>query len=199
MSEDGSDYEITNDMIDEGFHILPPDYNLRRGVQLWNRYRRDHPRACGGKFLPVPEQPFRLMDLPTELRRRVFVFLFRGQLIGKTGLVTYMGDDRSAGTYYWRADPLDVRVFAVSKAIKAEAMEVFFEENVFSIELYDNEFESQPPSLFLKTNLDSWPIGNLRKVDIRIVVRGYREKRYLSALIRRWVTSDPLFPFRSVE
>ena len=129
----------------------------------------------------MPEQPFRFMDLPTEIRRQIFASLFRGLLVSETGLIAYMGDDRSAGTYqkqpwqkeyYWQNEPLDVRVFAVSKAIKAEAMEVFFEENIFSIEIPQHE-DGWPPSLFLKSSLDSWPIENLRRVDIRIEVRDY--------------------------
>ena len=99
MSEDGSEDRIIEEIKAKHLDCLAPDYNVRRGIQLWNRYRRDHPRACGGKALPMPEQPFRFMDLPTEIRRQIFASLFRGLLVSETGLIAYMGDDRSAGTY----------------------------------------------------------------------------------------------------
>lgn len=198
VSEDGPDYRITDEMKYEGLHSLPPDCTFRRMVQLWNRYRRDHPRACGGKVLPVPEQPFRFMDLPPEVRRRVYAFLFRGLLIGETGLIAYMGDDGSAGShrkycyqdepfdpeYCWQNELLDVRVFAVSKVIKTEAREVFFKENIFSIEIPEVQ-NGWLASLFLKSSLDSWPIKDLRRVDIRIEVRDYYEKGFLDELVRK--------------
>lgn len=34
-----------------------------RGLQLWNRYRTDHPQACGGSIVPTPIKSFRFLDL----------------------------------------------------------------------------------------------------------------------------------------
>ena len=47
----------------------------RRAAQLWNRYRRDHPQACGGAVVPVPEQSFPFLDLLSELRTTIYRLL----------------------------------------------------------------------------------------------------------------------------
>ena len=155
-------------------------FSIRRAVQRWNRYRRDHPRACGGKLTPVPEQSFHLMGLSPEVRRLIFKFLFRGQLMQSQGVLLHMDDDNSAGVEGDQKEPFDVRVFVVSRTIKQEAMEVFFENNVFRIHLcsisepyFRNGRSTRPLSVFLRPRIFPGLIENLRKVDI-VVFLGER-------------------------
>ena len=62
------------------------------------------------------------MDLPCELRRRVISLL-----IGRRSRVTHMDTNGSAGVSdRQRGVPVDVRLFAVSRAMKEEAMDLFF-------------------------------------------------------------------------
>lgn len=97
----------------------------RSAVQCWNRYRRDHPKAGGGALTPVPEQPFRFLDLPPELRNKIFA-----SVVGRDKVLQQMDIDGSAAE---ESGPVDVRVFCVCKQIFAEAMEVFYKVNTLSI------------------------------------------------------------------
>ncbi|KAI4181380.1 MAG: hypothetical protein LQ346_006799 [Caloplaca aetnensis] len=107
----------------------------RRGAQLWNRYRKDHPEACGGPVVPVPDQPFRFLDLPLELRANVYRLL----LYRPISLVQ-METNSTASHYDPETDqgPIDVRVFAVSKQVYEEATTTFFTHNLIQINLGDN-------------------------------------------------------------
>ena len=47
----------------------------RRKAQICNRYSCDHPEACGGAVVPIPEQPFRFLHLLPELRTATYRFM----------------------------------------------------------------------------------------------------------------------------
>ena len=95
------------------------------GLQKWYRYRSDHPMACGGRKTPVPEAPFRIMDLPFECRREIFLLV-----LGHSCPILQFPSDGSADE---PQGPVDVRLFAVSKQVFAEAVKIFYEVNTFSI------------------------------------------------------------------
>ena len=170
---------------------FPTAFSIRRAVQRWNRYRRDHPRACGGRLTPVPEQPFDLMGLSPEVRRLIFRYLFRGQLLHSQGVIIHMGDDNSAGVDGDEKEPYDVRVFTVSKLIKQEAMQVFFEDNTFRVEVADDardcreSEDMQPLSVFLRPRIDFWPMESLRRFDIVMSLDDEDDLRYLSSVAHR--------------
>ena len=67
-----------------------------RGIALqrWERYRYDHPRACGGREMPVPEVPFPIMNLVFELRREIFSIVLR-----RSCPVLQFPPDRSADAF----------------------------------------------------------------------------------------------------
>ena len=95
------------------------------GLQKWYRYRSDHPMACDGRKTPVPEAPFRIMDLPFECRREIFLLV-----LGQSCPIHQYPSDGSADE---PQGPVDVRLFAVSKQVFAEAVKIFYEVNTFSI------------------------------------------------------------------
>lgn len=103
----------------------------RVALQRWQRYRSDYTAACGGN---MPEKPFRIMDLPFELRREIFSLVLR-----QSYPVLHFPSDGSADVLQ---GPVDVRLFAVSRQVYVEAVKVFYEENAFSI--------STDPSIYLK-------------------------------------------------
>ncbi|KAL8918456.1 MAG: hypothetical protein Q9208_007362 [Pyrenodesmia sp. 3 TL-2023] len=124
MDEDTNDEEIAR----------------RIGAQIWNRYRRDHAEACGGAMTPVPQQPFRFLDLPSKLRTIIY-----GMILRVPGSVTQMEPDGSAND---EEGPIDTRIFAVNKQIHEEATEAFFRENVVAVSLHDDGFLGLPPPMF---------------------------------------------------
>jgi hypothetical protein len=99
----------------------------RTGVQKWNRYRRDHPRACGGALLPVPDQPFRFLDLPPELREKIYAMVVgcEKEIYQINVNETTPGKDGS----------IDVRIFAVSRQVFAEARSIFFKINTILVRI----------------------------------------------------------------
>lgn len=110
----------------------------RINLQNWNRYRFDHPRACGGAVTPVPKTPFPFMRLPVELRREVFVHVLHRRL----RKVCQLRPDGSADVL---GGPIDVRVFAVSRAVFAEAVRVFYETNTFALTPRDRRYRTHIP------------------------------------------------------
>lgn len=102
----------------------------RRLKQIWNRYRRDHPKACGGALTPVPAQPFAFLRLPIELRHRIYGILLSHEV--QVRQLEFGKPNDGA----W--EPIDVRMFAVSKQMHAEAMAVFYQKNTFFVRCSDN-------------------------------------------------------------
>ena len=191
------------------YNAEPESFEVRCAVQRWNRYRRDHPRACGGKLTPVPEEPFDLLGLPPEVRRLVFRFLFRDQLTQSDGILVHMSDDNSAGVDRddFSKEPFDVRVFVVSKSIKQEAMEVFFVDNIFRIHVYGvydaprcrsaGCKNTRPLSVFLRPGIVPWPMDKLRRFDIVIFIDPSdfygRYVRYICSVARRYAFSKQFY------
>ncbi|KAL8847241.1 MAG: hypothetical protein Q9221_007728, partial [Calogaya cf. arnoldii] len=136
------------------------EHNRKLGAQIWNRYRRDHPEACGGAVTPVPSQPFRFLHLPLKLRETVYGLILR---VPKN--VYQMEPDGSAND---NEGPIDTRIFAVSKQIHQEATEAFFRENVVGIHLYDHGGSGQPSPMFTQdaSDIQQAYIKKLAKVDI---------------------------------
>lgn len=122
----------------------------RVDLQNWNRYRFDHPRACGGAVTPVPETPFPFMKLPVELRREIFVHVLHQRL----GTVCQLRPDGSADVL---GGPIDVRVFAVSRAVFAEAVRVFYETNTFALTPRDRRYWTHIPLFVSQSTRDQAP------------------------------------------
>ena len=132
----------------------------RVALQRWQRYRSDHTAACGGKKTIVPEKPFRIMDLPFELRREVFSLVLR-----QSYPVLHFPSDGSADAL---PGPVDVRLFAVSRQVFAEAVKVFYEENTFSISTAPSSYLKAMP-LFMRQRTGSEaprPTDSIRRVHI---------------------------------
>ena len=113
----------------------------RIALQRWKSYRSDHPRACGGRKTPVPETPFRIMDLPFELRREIFSLV----LIRSYPVLQFPPDGSADATN----GPIDVRLFAVSRQVFEEAVREFYEVNVFGIITDTSRFFKDLP-LFMR-------------------------------------------------
>ena len=126
------------------------EFSTRRSsLQCWNRYRFDHLRACGGALTPVPETPFRIMDLPFEVRREIFVYvLYRPKPVCQL---------RPDGSADLQGGPIDVRVFAVSRMVFAEAVKVFYEENTFTLKPNDRRYGDHTPLFVSHSTGDQAP------------------------------------------
>lgn len=102
----------------------------RIGAQCWARFRNDHVRACGGSMVPVPQQPFRFMDLPAEIRLQVFK-----ELLTQDKEIVQMPVNKPTKDYHRL--PVDTRVFAVNSRVKEEAEQVFYRTNTFCVNAND--------------------------------------------------------------
>ena len=132
----------------------------RFALQRWQRYRSDHKAACGGNKIIVPEKPFRIMDLPFELRREGFSLVLR-----QSYPVLHFPSDGSADAL---PGPVDVRLFAVSRQVFAEAVKVFYEENTFSISTAPSSYFKAMP-LFMRQSTGSEaprPTNSIKRVHI---------------------------------
>ena len=122
----------------------------RISLQNWNRYRFDHPRACGGAVTPVPGTPFPFMKLPVELRREIYVHVLHRRLRA----VCQLRPDGSADVV---GGPIDVRIFAVSRTVFAEAVRVFYETNTFALTPRDRRYRTHIPLFVSQSTRDQVP------------------------------------------
>ncbi|KAL8833701.1 MAG: hypothetical protein Q9176_007857 [Flavoplaca citrina] len=137
-----------------------------------NRYRRDHREACGGAITPVPERPFRFLDLPFKLRTIIY------------GTVSQMEPDGSADS---KDGPIDTRMFAVSKQIHEEASDAFFRENVVMVVLGDDAFLGLPPLMLRDdaSDIQRAYVKKLRKVAIMLPMARESEAPRLQWVLER--------------
>ena len=140
-----------------------PEYLIksrRIALQRWQRYRSDYPAACGVNKTIVPENPFRIMHLPFELRREIFSLVLR-----QSYPVLQFPSDGSADAFH---GPVDVRLFAVSRQVFAEAVKVFYEENTFGISTAPSSYLKAMP-LFIRQSTGNEaprPTNSMRSVHI---------------------------------
>ncbi|KAL8769233.1 MAG: hypothetical protein Q9209_004734 [Squamulea sp. 1 TL-2023] len=162
----------------------------RRTAQLWNRYRRDHPEACGGAVVPVPDQHFPFLHLPPELRTAVYCLILQ-----RSKVLTQMEPDQSGpsdldGDSDELIEPVDVRIFVVCKQIYEEATTVFFSHNRIRIKLVGSEYSRLPSPMF-RTGFqptDQALIGKLKKIDMKLTTERTCEwalRRVCQELARR--------------
>ncbi|KAL8951480.1 MAG: hypothetical protein Q9222_002534 [Ikaeria aurantiellina] len=145
----------------------------RRAAQLWNRYRRDHPGACGGAIMPIPDQPFRFLDLLPELRRAVYRLILH-----RPNRLVQLEPDQSGPEHTEEGDdeemgPIDVRIFVVCKQIYEEATDVFFGQNLIKVELVGAEYLNLPSPMFRTrfqpTNQDL--INIVKRIELDLIIR----------------------------
>ena len=140
----------------------------RVALQRWKRYRYDHPRACGGSKSPVPKRPFRIMDLPFELRREIFSFVLR-----RSHRILQYPPDGSADVL---DGPVDVRLFVVSRQVFAEALKVFYEVNIFTISTDPSYYRKAMP-LFIRQSTGSEaprPTNLIKRIHVHFrFIRGF--------------------------
>lgn len=129
-------------------------------LQRWKRYRSDYPGVDGRDKRNVPETPFRIMDLPFELRREIFSLVLT-QLYP----VLQFPSDGSASALH---GPVDVRLFAVSRQVFAEAVKTFYEVNTLSISTLPSNYLKAMP-LFMRQSTGSEaprPTNSIRRVQV---------------------------------
>ncbi len=84
------------------------------------------------------------MDLPCELKREILVHVLR-----RRQPVCRFRSDGSADT---RERPIDVKVFAVSRVLFADAVRIFYEENMFALKSRDRRYRDHL-SLFVSQSM----------------------------------------------
>lgn len=135
LSSEDPEEPSSDNPTDKEEHLMRK--KARIGAQCWARYRNDHTCACGGALLPVPEQPFQFLALPTEIRLEILQML-----LSREKKVTQM--PAGIPTTDYERVPVDTRIFAVSSIVKEEAEPVFYRFNTISINPRD------PPPLFVQ-------------------------------------------------
>ena len=146
-----------SELNDESGYLMK---SRRLALQRWQRYRSDHPAACGTKKTIVPEKPFRIMDLPFEMRREIFSLVLR-----QSYPVLHFPSDGSADALH---GPVDVRLFVVSRQVFAEAVKVFYEENTFGLNTAPSSYLVAMP-LYMQQSTGSEaprPTNSIRRVHI---------------------------------
>lgn len=98
----------------------------RKGIQTWLRYRYDHPHACGHRPRRLPTKPFDFMGLPVETRCEILRLLLE-----RNKELTDVSPNADFVSY--AKVPVDTRLFAVSRQMKADAQLVFFRSNQFRV------------------------------------------------------------------
>jgi hypothetical protein len=151
----------------------------RRGAQLWNRYRRDHPKACGGAMTPIPDKPFPFSNLPTELRRKIYGFA-----VGEGLRLQHKEADGSADEVQ---GPIDVRLFAVNKMMREEAMVSFLENHVFVIDVGDDGIVGALPLFIRETaaGRKRWPVEKMKRADVTVSIQKSIQVWFLGPLLHR--------------
>jgi hypothetical protein len=151
----------------------------RRGAQLWNRYRRDHPKACGGAMTPIPDKPFPFSNLPTELRRKIYGFA-----VGEGLRLQHKEADGSADEVQ---GPIDVRLFAVNKMMREEAMVSFLENHVFVIDVGDDGIVGALPLFIRETaaGRKRWPVEKMKRADVTVSIQKSIQVSFLGPLLHR--------------
>ena len=155
------------------------EYHRKLGTQIWNRYRRDHPEACGGAIMPVPTQPFQFLDLRLKLRQAIY-----GLILRVPADVNQMEPDGSAND---DKGPIDTRIFAVNEQIHEEATEAFFCENVVGIHLRDDGGSGLPPPMLREdaSDIQQGHIKKLAKVNIILPIHRASEVPRLRWILER--------------
>lgn len=100
------------------------------------------------------------MDLPFELRREIFSLV-----LSCTYPVLQFQSDGSAAAPH---GPVDVRLFAVSRQVFAEAVKIFYEVNTFSICTVPSSYRKAMP-LFVRQGTESEaprPIHSIKKIHV---------------------------------
>ena len=168
---------------DEDEEEMYDENSWRRVVQRWNRYRRDHPRACGGAIVPVPEKPFRFLDLKPNIRAKIYRLV-----LPRDSTVIQMEPDGSAGLEENNESaPVDVRIFTVNKQMYEEATEVFFVENDVLISPVDVGNAGLPLSMFRPDDQGSYGtlISKLKRLHIVIPMSKTLQTRRLEWILKR--------------
>lgn len=128
--------------------------------QRWKRYRWNYPELDECQKTNVPERPFRIMDLPFELRREIFSLV-----LTQSYPVLQFQSDGSADALH---GPVDVRLFAVSRQVFAEAVRTFYEVNTLSISTRPSDYLKAMP-LFARQSTGTEaprPTDSVRRVRV---------------------------------
>lgn len=173
-SSDGYDSGLSDEG-EDGFYDRYFEGCRRRAVQRWNRYRQDHPRACGGALLPVPAQPFRFLDLALELRGEIYTMVLE-----REKALTQMNADGSTDD---EDGPVDVRIFSVCRQVFAEAVDVFYKINILRVTVsHDDDLP-----LFISASTGRKaprPTTRLRRVDLYLNYFPPETKRWTESVLR---------------
>lgn len=151
----------------------------RRGAQRWNRYRRDHPKACGGAVTPIPDKPFPFFKFPLALSQKVYGFA-----LGEGLSLQHKEADGSADEV---RGPIEVRAFAVNKMMRDEAMVSFFENHVFVIDVGDDGLVGLLPLFIRETaaGRKRWPVEKMKKADVTVSIQKSIQTSFLGPLLDR--------------
>ena len=158
--DDSSDYDDDDDHRPNPQSLLQSDLHRQnpsnRGYQIWNRYRRDNPGACGFARTLVPQKPFPFFRLPSEIRKQIIT-----PILQSTQELQQMPGDQS--THDDWLFPVDVRIFAVSQQMNMEATQIFYSSNVFRVETTEAD---QLPLWIREAASPMSPLQHMRRIHV---------------------------------
>jgi hypothetical protein len=180
LSPSAHSTDVDSDLSDEDdfeYYDRYSEARRRSAVQKLNRYRRDHRKACGGADarLPVLEQSFRFLDLPMELREKIYAMV-----VGREKELYQMNADGSAKE---EGGPIDVRIFAVSKKVFAEAVRVFYRINILRVVI--NHDHNLPLFMSASTGREApRPSIHLKRVNLWVYFNLIESKRWTEDVLK---------------
>lgn len=128
---------------------------------------------------PIPDKPFPFSDLPIELRRKIY-----DVTLGNGLRLQHKEADGSADEVQ---GPIDVRLFAVNKMMREEAMGSFFENHVFVIDVGDDGTVGALPLFIRESAADRkrWPVEKMKRVDVTVSLQRSIQVSFLGPLLDR--------------
>ena len=167
----------------DGYDLID-EIERRRRTQIWNRYRRDHPKAFEGSDSPMPEKPFRFLDLPLDIRNIIYEHVLSGYL----DVMIQMEPDGSAGQIEDHlTGPVDVRIFAVSRQVYEEATTIFFHMYTVHLPLGDSGTAEMAAPMFREAAQKPYcvTIEKLKKINIHLPLSKQCKGPHLHWVVKR--------------
>ncbi|KAL8951145.1 MAG: hypothetical protein Q9222_002860 [Ikaeria aurantiellina] len=165
-----------------GVATLRAELERKRSEQRWIRYRQDHCKfnesVATSDEVAGPGEFHRFGDLPAEIRRLVFKFVFCKPTSTKElrlWRLEYEYSDIDSKLRFTHLSPLDTRILAANRHIYEEALDVLYSSSCFVIDI--NDRSTLPPFISHATGHSApRPTSRIRRWHIRITFTNAKRK-----------------------